>query len=164
MPIDGDDFKACMARWASGVTVVTTRSGEVTTRDDRLGFQWCFALTAAGDHLCCTRGSITTGLITESRLLRGQRACCRSAGVSPITFASKKTESNRFEGIEFTTGKTGSPLLDGVVVNMDCKLVATHEAGDHFVYIGEIEEARYHDREPLIFYCGGYRTLAAGEG
>jgi flavin reductase (DIM6/NTAB) family NADH-FMN oxidoreductase RutF len=75
-------------------------------------------------------------------------------------FASKKLEDVRSEGLECETAKTGAPLSPGAVVNMDCSLIATHDAGDHVIYIGQIEAPRIHDREPLV-YCGGaYRALA----
>jgi flavin reductase (DIM6/NTAB) family NADH-FMN oxidoreductase RutF len=43
---------------------------------------------------------------------------------------------------------------------MDRRLIATHDAGDHVFYIGQIEAARIHEPEPMV-YCGGaYRALA----
>ena len=42
---------------------------------------------------------------------------------------------------------------------MGCSLIATHDAGDHVIYIGQIEAASIHDREFLV-YCGcAYRGL-----
>ena len=41
------------------------------------------------------------------------------------------------------------------------RLTATHEGGDHAIFIGEIVAAGYReDAEPLLWYASGYRTLA----
>ena len=71
-------------------------------------------------------------------------------------FASKKLEDVRFEGIEPIELETGAPLLPDVMVNLDCRLVATHDAGDHVIYVGEIVATVVRDGEPLLFYRGSY--------
>ena len=49
-----------------------------------------------------------------------------------------------------------APLLRGVAVNIDCRVVAEHDAGDHVIYIGRVEEVRSFDHEPLLYFRGGY--------
>jgi flavin reductase (DIM6/NTAB) family NADH-FMN oxidoreductase RutF len=71
-------------------------------------------------------------------------------------FASKKDEFKRFDGVETFEAKTGAPLLRDVLVSLDCRVVAIHDAGDHVLCVGEIEEAHIHEGEPLLFYRGGY--------
>jgi len=42
---------------------------------------------------------------------------------------------------------------------------ATHEAGDHLIFIGEVLEiATKEDGTPLVFHGGGYRLLQAAPG
>lgn len=160
MPIDGDAFKACLGLWASGVSVVTTRAGDVThgmTVSDFSGTSLSPPLVS----LCANRDSTTTRLIAEGKcfavsvLSEDQQALSNH-------FASSKTEDDRFEGIEYTTAKTGAPLLSGALVNMDCSLVATHEAGDHVIYIGQIEESTCREGRPLVYWNGAYQTLSGG--
>jgi flavin reductase (DIM6/NTAB) family NADH-FMN oxidoreductase RutF len=71
-------------------------------------------------------------------------------------FASKKDEWRRFDGLETDVAVTGAPLLRGVVVNLDCRVVAAHESGDHVIYVGQIEAMRQFDREPLLYFRGAY--------
>ena len=49
-----------------------------------------------------------------------------------------------------------------MLASFDCSLVATHDAGDHDMYVGQVEEIIVRDLEPLIFYHGRYRALADG--
>jgi flavin reductase (DIM6/NTAB) family NADH-FMN oxidoreductase RutF len=38
-------------------------------------------------------------------------------------------------------GCTGTPLLRDALASLDCRLVSTHVAGDHTLFIGEVIEA-----------------------
>lgn len=48
----------------------------------------------------------------------------------------KKTD--KFEGIDYDTKVTGSPILKDCISWLDCKVVGTHDAGDHTLFIGEV--------------------------
>lgn len=74
-------------------------------------------------------------------------------------FASKEREDVRFEGLEYETGVTGAPLIPGAIANIDCRLVATHEAGDHILCIGQVEDVRVVEGAPLVYFGGRYREL-----
>ena len=64
--------------------------------------------------------------------------------------------SNLTHGI----GVTGCPILAGVAGHLDCTLVASHDAGDHVIFIGEVQALDVaSDRQPLLFHGGGYRLL-----
>jgi flavin reductase (DIM6/NTAB) family NADH-FMN oxidoreductase RutF len=54
----------------------------------------------------------------------------------------------------------GIPVLEGAILHLTCNLVDSHIAGDHTVFIGEVETAAVHDGEPLLFFRGEYRALA----
>ena len=45
------------------------------------------------------------------------------------------------------------------VANLDCRLTTTHDAGDHFIFVGEVVDLRLFDGEPLMFHDRGYRGL-----
>jgi 3-hydroxy-9,10-secoandrosta-1,3,5(10)-triene-9,17-dione monooxygenase reductase component len=57
-------------------------------------------------------------------------------------------------------GTTGAPLLDGTVGHLDCRLTASHEAGDHVIFIGEVLALEASaDATPLLFHGGQYCLL-----
>ena len=74
-------------------------------------------------------------------------------------FAIKKDEDKRFDGLEYDVGRTGAPLLRGVAVNIDCRVAAEHDAGDHVLFIGEVQEVRSFDHEPLLYFRGSYGSF-----
>jgi flavin reductase (DIM6/NTAB) family NADH-FMN oxidoreductase RutF len=63
-------------------------------------------------------------------------------------------------GIRYTWTSSGVPLLDNTLAQLACNLVAEHPAGDHTIFIGEVESMESHDGEPLLFHRGQYRRLA----
>ena len=74
-------------------------------------------------------------------------------------FASKEDEHRRFVGLDYVSGRTGAPLLAGTLAALDCTVVAAHDAGDHVIYVGRVEEVRCPDGEPLLYYARGYHRL-----
>ncbi len=160
MGIDADTFRAAMGSWPSGVTIVTSRVGEQIhgmTVSDFTGISLDPPLALVSG----SKSSVTTGLIEEGRcfavnvLRRGQDALSNK-------FASKKDEFKRFVDVETYQAKTGAPLLREALVNLDCKVVATHDAGDHILFVGQIEEACINEGEPLLFFRGSYGGFEPG--
>jgi flavin reductase (DIM6/NTAB) family NADH-FMN oxidoreductase RutF len=51
------------------------------------------------------------------------------------------------------------PLLDGALAHVGCRVVDVHPAGDHVLWIGEVEHLYHREGEPLLFYTGRFGTL-----
>jgi flavin reductase (DIM6/NTAB) family NADH-FMN oxidoreductase RutF len=66
---------------------------------------------------------------------------------------------NRFLEVDWHPGVSGTPLLDGVLAQMECSVVRTFEAGDHTVLIGEVRRATHTEGKPLVFFDSGYHHL-----
>jgi flavin reductase (DIM6/NTAB) family NADH-FMN oxidoreductase RutF len=47
------------------------------------------------------------------------------------------------------------------VGHVECRIVQAHDAGDHTIYVGEVETVDASDVSPLLFFRGGYRKLAS---
>jgi flavin reductase (DIM6/NTAB) family NADH-FMN oxidoreductase RutF len=55
----------------------------------------------------------------------------------------------------------GLPLLGGALAHLACRVVDVHAAGDHVLWIGEVEHLHHRDGEPLLFYTGRFGSLRA---
>jgi flavin reductase (DIM6/NTAB) family NADH-FMN oxidoreductase RutF len=66
---------------------------------------------------------------------------------------------DRFEGLKWRRGKTGVPLLPGVLAAIECAVRQLFTAGDHDIFIGEMVGARVAAGAPLIHFVGEYRRL-----
>lgn len=70
-------------------------------------------------------------------------------------FASR--DVNKFEGVSHRLSDAGLPILDDVIAWIDCTLHAVHEAGDHFIVLGEVRALdTIRNTPPLLFFQGGY--------
>jgi len=77
---------------------------------------------------------------------------------------------DKFEGVAWTAGHRGLPVIAGSVATFECDKFAEHEAGDHMLFLGQVARFDHGRQEPsLVFYKGAYmmltqslRELAAG--
>ena len=70
-------------------------------------------------------------------------------------FAEKGAD--RFSSLAYSRGRSGSPILRDALAWVDCNTIAEHDAGDHFIVVGEVLELGYQSEgKPLLFYRGGY--------
>lgn len=63
-------------------------------------------------------------------------------------------------GIRYRWTPSGIPLLEDALVHLACNVVASYIAGDHTIFLGEVEGVEVFDGEPLLFFRGGYRGIA----
>jgi len=60
---------------------------------------------------------------------------------------------------------SGSPFIHGALAWLDCRICAVHEAGDHYLVVGEVLHlAAAGAGDPLVFFRGAFGTFAAGTG
>jgi len=73
-------------------------------------------------------------------------------------FAERRAD--RFDGVDWSPGVTGAPVLDGVVAYLECRRYRDIEAGDHMILLGEVVRFDRDSHPPLVFHQGDYATLA----
>lgn len=54
----------------------------------------------------------------------------------------------------------GVPMVEGAIARIGATVVDCHPVGDHTIYIGEVNHLEFTEDDPLIFFCGKYRTLS----
>jgi len=67
--------------------------------------------------------------------------------------------TRRFDGIGYRRGESGVLLLDDALAHLECRIVASHDTGDHTMFVGEVETATARNARPLLYYRGGYAQL-----
>ncbi len=158
MPVPVERFRQALSQWASGVTIVTSRSGDVVHGMTVSAFT-SVSLDPPLVLVCADKASNTHGVIAESGSFAAHVLAQGQEDLSSL-FADKQREAERFAGRAWSEGATGAPILEDALVVIDCKVVAAHDAGDHVIYVGSVEEARFGAGEPLLHYHGRYRQLA----
>lgn len=70
-------------------------------------------------------------------------------------------DPDKFSGIEWSPGPSGSPILADAVSWIECERESEIDAGDHFIVIGRVVDlAVQRTSLPLLFFQGGYGRFA----
>jgi len=82
-----------------------------------------------------------------------------AAGQRDLSERFARPGVDRFAGVPWHPGKTGAPLLEGVLATLECAVHQRIPSGDHEILVGEVLHTRVTDGAPLVFYASGYHTL-----
>jgi len=62
-------------------------------------------------------------------------------------------------GARFDRTRHGTPMLHGSLAYLECRLHSAEEAGDHTIFIADVEDVIVRDGNPLLFFRGKYRGV-----
>jgi flavin reductase len=154
------DFRATVGAFATGVTVVTTRGEEQAYGMTANAFS-SVSLDPPLVLVCVMSGSEGSNHIEQNGCFAVNVLHAEQEPLSRY-FASRDRPRGRdaFKEVAHRTAASGSPILDGAIAYLDCRLHAAHEAGDHDILIGEVLELGFDpDGTPLIFHGGRYKLV-----
>ena len=154
-PIDSDKFRKVLGHFPTGVTVITA-----VNEGKPAGFSvGSFASVSLEPPLvlfCAGKDSQTWPDIQKAGDFCVNVLSQAQSDISNV-FASK--DIDKFENISWGTHSTGAPVLEGALCWIDCTIQAVHEAGDHWIVIGEVQDlgvSESGESGPLLFFKGGY--------
>lgn len=153
--IDPRQLRNALGRFATGVTIITTRAP-----DGKLEGLTANSFAA----LSLDPPLVLWSLNRKSPSL----ASFEQSGFFAVNVlsASQIDQSHRFatpsqdkyEGVSFDVGLGGCPLLSDPLATFECETEAQLDGGDHFIFIGRVNRIAVRDGEPLIFSGGQYCT------
>jgi flavin reductase (DIM6/NTAB) family NADH-FMN oxidoreductase RutF len=161
MATDEAGFRSLMARFATGVTVVTSvgpggPAGMTANAVASLSLEPL--LLMVGFEL----QSRTLAAVRQSGLFAVNVLASDQEEVSRV-FAGKQPEEEKFAGCAY--GEClGVPVIDGALAWLCCQVEAVYPGGDHVIVVGNVLEMRDNGGEPLLFYGGDYRRLDSTSG
>jgi flavin reductase (DIM6/NTAB) family NADH-FMN oxidoreductase RutF len=146
------ELRQVMGRFATGVTVVTTTDGDTIHGMTANAFM---SVSLHPPLVLVSLGRCRMGEMLPRTGRYGVSVLAHDQEHLAAHFAAQ-----RVSPVEPTfTWHDGLPLLDGALAHLGCRVVDVHPAGDHMLWIGEVEHLRYRDAEPLLFYTGRFGTL-----
>ena len=160
--IDGDAAQAAarayrdvLGQYGSGVTVVTTVLG-----DTPVGMT-CQSFTSVSlDQPLVAFMPMKTSLAFAA-IRKSRRFCVNflSAEQTEVSNTFASLADDKFADVDWQPTTNGMPRLEGTVGWVDCVVQDVHEAGDHYLVIGRVEDLGHGDADkPLLFHRGRYRT------
>lgn len=150
-------FRAALGQFATGVTVVTT----IGPQGQRIGLTansftsvsldpplvlWSLSKRSASLELFCNAGRFAINVLSSE-----QHELCRR-------FA-QRMDGDRFEGVPLTPSQSGLPLIEGTLAAFECSTRAQYDAGDHIMFLGQVQHYSAVGGDALIFRAG--RMLAS---
>ncbi|HEX4977397.1 MAG TPA: flavin reductase [Nocardioides sp.] len=149
---DARDLRRALGQYATGVTVVTTlhdgeRFGMTANSFTSVSLNPPLVLWAAAKSSPSLAAFEAADRFAVNVLAADQHHLSRQ-------FATSGTD--KFEGVALLDAEL--PLLEGSVAHFACRRTQRVDAGDHVVFLGEIEEYAAPGGEPLVFHSGFYRV------
>lgn len=150
------EFRASLAMFATGVTIVTARTAEgrligLTANSfnsvslDPPLVLWSLARAAGSLPVFSTGSHYAINVLAADQKVLAER------------FAQRDVD--RWLGVTFDEGAGGAPLLHGAAATFECFNRSRYEEGDHVIFVGEVERCTHRmGASPLLFHGGRYYT------
>ncbi|MBG6075562.1 flavin reductase family protein [Polaromonas sp. CG_9.11] len=150
------EFRASLAMFATGVTIVTARTpagvlvGLTANSFNSVSLSpplvlWSLSQSAS------SMAALSTGSHYAINIL--------SAGQKELAERFASRHEDRWTDVAFTEGASGAPLLTGSVATFECFNRSRYEEGDHVIFVGEVERCSHQaGAAPLLYHGGRFYT------
>ena len=150
---DPRDICKALGMFATGVSIVTTRTGA----GEPIGLTcnsfssvslspplilWSLSLRSPNLPNFLQATHFAVNVLARDQMLLSQRF----AQLLP----------RKFGGVKYVFGAHGAPLIEGAAAQFECRTEARHYSGDHVIFIGNVQQYTFVEREPLVYFRGRY--------
>jgi flavin reductase (DIM6/NTAB) family NADH-FMN oxidoreductase RutF len=152
-----DEFRRVLSHFATGVTIVTTRDVDGRATGLTVSAFCSVSLDPPQVLVCVDHKSQSYPALRD-----GAHFAVNFLGDAheEVSRRFATTRLDKFDGVPHSFGKHGSPLIEGALAQLECRIVSRHVEGDHTILVGRVEEARNGAGEPLLYFRGKYRRIA----
>ncbi|HSB54891.1 MAG TPA: flavin reductase family protein [Gemmatimonadales bacterium] len=150
-------FRQLLGRFATGVTVLTTRDQEgrpvgmtasslasVSLTPPLLSV--CIDFTADMHRALSAAGSFVINVLASDQ----EEISRRFAELTP---------EERFTGIAWKETGDGLVMLGGALAHIECERYADFPLGDHTLFVGRVTGGTVAEGDPLLYFRGGYGSF-----
>jgi len=160
MSLSPIEFRKAMGSFATGVTIITLDlDGEVhgmtANAFASVSLDPLLVLVCV-DHATRTHAHLHTKKRFGINVLRADQRAISEYYARPVR-THERAEAEA--GAQFDRTRHGTPMLRGALAYLECRLHSAQEAGDHTIFIAEVEDALVHEGEPLLFLRGRYHQI-----
>jgi flavin reductase (DIM6/NTAB) family NADH-FMN oxidoreductase RutF len=160
MNAEQEQFRQAMACFATGVTVITvdyegavqgmTANAFTSVSLDPLLVLVCVAHEARTHSHLHARKRFGINVLSEH-----QRAVSEHYARPDRDPALAEAKA----GAKFDRTAHGTPVLHGALAYLECRLQSAQDAGDHTIFIAEVEDVVIRTGRPLLYFQSGYRAI-----
>jgi flavin reductase (DIM6/NTAB) family NADH-FMN oxidoreductase RutF len=160
MNFNSSEFRKAMGAFATGVTIITV------DLDGEVHGMTANAFTSVSLDpmlvLVCVDHSTRTHAHLHAKKRFGINVLCEDQRAVSEYYARPERTHEHAEaeaGASFDRTAHGTPVLRGALAYLECRLQSVQEAGDHSIFIGEVEDVVVREGDPLLFFRGRYRKV-----
>ena len=160
MALNPTEFRKAMGAFATGVTIITV------DLDGEVHGMTANAFTSVSLDpmlvLVCVDHSTRTHAHLHAKKRFGINVLCeQQKAISEYYARPERTHEHAEDeaGARFDRTRHGTPMLHGALAYLECRLQSSEEAGDHTIFIAEVEDVVLREGDPLLFFRGKYRKV-----
>jgi flavin reductase (DIM6/NTAB) family NADH-FMN oxidoreductase RutF len=158
---DPREFRNALGTFPTGVTVVTTVTGEGVP----IGLT-CNSFSSVSLSPALVLWSLSLRSPNLSNFLQAPNFAINilAAEQRVISHRFAQPIANKFDGVAYTQGRLGIPLITDAAAQLECRNETRYYSGDHVIFIGHVLHYSYRRCPPLVFCAGEYAALNDEEG
>jgi len=160
MTVNQADFRKAMGSFATGVTVISVdHEGEVhgmtANAFTSVSLDPLLVLVCV-DHKARTHAHLHAKKRFGVNVLSENQRAISEYYARPI---ATHEHAEQEAGARFDRTIHGTPVLHGALAYLECRLHTAQDAGDHTIFIAEVEEVVVREGDPLLYFRGQYREI-----
>lgn len=151
-------FRFALGKFATGVTIVTTRDekggavGVTASSFNSVSLSpplvlWSLGRDSANFNNFCSAGGFNVHVLGSHQ--------------SDLSNAFARTGTDKFAGLDVTDPAGAFPLLPDYAALFRCQTKHQYDGGDHVIFVGEVTSYESRDVEPLIYCAGKYLNASS---
>lgn len=160
MRVTQDEFRLAMGTFSTGVTVITVDdAGKVE------------GMTANAFASVSLDPMLVLVCVDHKARTHAHLSARKRFGINVLSEHQRKISEHyaladrdpavaeQAAGAKFDRTQHGTPVLHGALAYMECRLQTTYEAGDHTIFIAEVEDVVVHEGQPLLYFQSAYHAI-----
>ena len=159
MSVTQAEFRKAMGCFATGVTVITVDQGGEVHGMTANAFT-SVSLDPMLVLVCVDHRARTHAHLHAKKRFGVNVLSDRQRAISEFYARSAELHQHpEAAGARFDRTPHGTPVLNGALAYLECRLHTAQDAGDHTIFIAEVEEAMVREGQPLLYFRSRYQRM-----
>jgi len=155
--IENREFRRACARFATGITIATVTAADGAPHGFTANSFTSVSVEPPIVLICIDHKA---NVITHFNAANAFAINVLEASQDQLSNRFAERGQDRFEGVEWSAGGNGAPILRGAIAHFECTIESRIPAGDHTILLGRVTAAGYTENgEPLVYFASRYQRL-----
>lgn len=154
--MDAREFRHCVGRFATGVTVITSET-ETGTHGLTANSFTSVSLDPMLILVSVDKKAKALSVLENNKFI--VNILKRDQQETAMHFAGRPKEIQPFKWEDGFLGKR----IKNSLAYIECEPWASYDGGDHVLFLGEVKHFKYNIGDPLLYYCGQFSEVATAK-